>query len=378
MHRYQFFHSHREYRSASNRFEELPHAAEFFVPLFEQRAGSEREQIPQRAIEYRIQKRSGTLVVQVRSSFRFRNDFIDDAELAQIARRDLERFRGHFRFRRISPQNRRATLRGNYGIHRILEHVHAVPHGNRQRAARAAFARNRHNDGDGQPGHFAKIARDGLGLSALLGVDSRMRPWRIHKRKNRPSKFCGQMHDAQRFAIALGLSLPEIQRHALFGVSSLLLSDHRHRTAMMFREARDHRRIVSISAIAMQFVEILEQEAHVIHHVRALRMAREESSLPRAYVVVKLMLELRDFGAETFEILRRKFRPGKQAQPFHLASQFLEFMLPSVSFHKKRPASKSSKRPGVVDLLKSQISNSATHSPCPLWPSSVSSVLNSE
>ena len=47
IHRYQFFHSRREYRSASNRFEELPHAAEFFVPLFEQRAGSEREQIPQ-------------------------------------------------------------------------------------------------------------------------------------------------------------------------------------------------------------------------------------------------------------------------------------------------------------------------------------------
>jgi hypothetical protein len=100
----------------------------------------------------------------------------------------------------------------------------------------------------------------------------------------------------------------------------------------------------------MQFVEILEQEAHVIHHVRALRMASEECSLPRAHVVVKLMPELRDFGAETFEILRGKFRPGKQAQPFHLASQFLEFMLPSVSPHKKRPASKSSKRPGVVDL----------------------------
>src|SRR5882672_2526598 len=127
IHRYQFFHSRREYRSASNRFEELPHAAEFFVPLFEQRAGSEREQIPKRAIENRVQKRSGTLVVQVRSSFRFGNNFIDDAELAQIARRDLERFRGHFRFCRIAPQNRRATLRGNYGIHRILQHVHAVP-----------------------------------------------------------------------------------------------------------------------------------------------------------------------------------------------------------------------------------------------------------
>src|SRR5260370_24211378 len=63
-------------------FEELAHAAEFFVALFEQHGGSEHKKIPKRAIENRIEKRGGSLVVQVRASFWFGNNFIDDAEMA--------------------------------------------------------------------------------------------------------------------------------------------------------------------------------------------------------------------------------------------------------------------------------------------------------
>src|SRR5216684_1438782 len=71
-------HTNSEIRSGSNflsapsgartgGFEELAHAAEFFVALFEQHGGSERKKISKRAIKNRIEKRSGSLMVQVRA-----------------------------------------------------------------------------------------------------------------------------------------------------------------------------------------------------------------------------------------------------------------------------------------------------------------------
>src|SRR6266853_1407823 len=116
-------------------FEELAHAAEFFVALFEQHGGRERQKIAKRAIEDWIEERGGSLMVHVRAAFWFGNNFIDDTELAQIARRDLEGFRSHFRFGRIAPQNRGAALRGNYGIDGILKHINAISHSDGQRAA---------------------------------------------------------------------------------------------------------------------------------------------------------------------------------------------------------------------------------------------------
>jgi len=96
-------------------------------------AGSDRKQIPQRAIENRIQKRSGTLMVQVRSPSGS-GTISSYSELAQIARRDLERFAASPLSGRSRHKSTR-SLPGKLRIHGILEHVHAIPHGNRQRAA---------------------------------------------------------------------------------------------------------------------------------------------------------------------------------------------------------------------------------------------------
>jgi hypothetical protein len=88
--------SHAESASGSNGFEELPHAAEFLVTLFEQRGERESEKIPKRASENRIEQRGGSLMIQVGAALRFGNNFVDDAELTQIAGRDLEGFRCDF------------------------------------------------------------------------------------------------------------------------------------------------------------------------------------------------------------------------------------------------------------------------------------------
>ena len=214
-------------------------------------------------------------MIEMRAALGLGNDFVDDSQFLQIARGNFQRFGGDFGFGRIAPKNRSATLRRNHGVDGILQHVHAIADGNRQRAARTAFSRDGHNDGHGQARHLAKIARDGFGLAALFGIDSRIGAGRIDKRKNGPAEFCGQLHHAQRLAIAFRLRLAEIQRHALFGVSALLLADQHHRASVISREAGDHRGIVAIGAVAMQFMKIFEQDAHIIHHVGTLRMARQ-------------------------------------------------------------------------------------------------------
>jgi len=112
-----------------DRFEELPHAAEFFVALFDQRAGSKRKQIrSERSQKPNPEAPGGTLVVQVAPPSGFRNNFIDDCRAGFKSAPDLERFRAISRFPRIAPQNRRANPPGNYRIHRILQHVDAIPH----------------------------------------------------------------------------------------------------------------------------------------------------------------------------------------------------------------------------------------------------------
>ena len=112
----------------------------------------------------------------------------------QIARGDLQRFGRHFRLRRIAPQNRGATLGRNHRVNRILKHVHLIADGDGQRAARAAFAGDGHDDGHGQARHLAQISRDGFGLAALFGVNARIRSRRIDECENRPAKFRGQLH----------------------------------------------------------------------------------------------------------------------------------------------------------------------------------------
>ena len=146
-----------------------------------------------------------------------------------------------------------ATLRRNHRVESVLENVHAIAYGNRQCAARAAFAGDRDNDRNRQPCHFPQISRNRFALPALFGVDSGIRAGRVDKRENRPAKFRGELHHAQGFAIAFRLGLAKIPSHALLGVAPFLMANHRHRATMKLRQSGDHRLIVAKRAVAVQF-----------------------------------------------------------------------------------------------------------------------------
>jgi hypothetical protein len=71
-----------------------------------------------------------------------------------------------------------------------------------------------------------------------------------------------------------------LRRYAFFGVAALLVADQHHGRVVEPRGSADDGEIVAVHAIAMQLVEILEDEASVIERVRPLRMPGELGDLP--------------------------------------------------------------------------------------------------
>ena len=135
-------------------------------------------------------------MIGVRAAFRLRHDFVNDAQLFQIFRRNLHGRGGGFRFRRIAPDDRSAPLRRNHRIETVFQNVNTIADGNGQGPARAALARHRDDHRHSQPRHLSKISRDRFALSAFFRIDPRVRPGRIDQRKNRPPKLRRELHHA--------------------------------------------------------------------------------------------------------------------------------------------------------------------------------------
>jgi hypothetical protein len=134
------------------------------------------------------------------------------------------------------------------------------------------------------------------------------------------------MHNAKGFAVALRFGLAKIESDALLGVSSLPLTDHSHGPSVKIGESCDHRGVISIRAVAVQFLEALKQDADIIHHVGALRVARQQRALPGSHVSIEIMAKLRNFTAQTVEISRGDFRPGHALQIRDFAFQLFDFV----------------------------------------------------
>ena len=119
----------------------------------------------------------------------------------------------------------------------------------------------------------------------------------------------------------------------MLGVSSLLLADDHDGAAVIFGESGDHRGVVAVGAIAVEFAEVLKEQADVIHQVGALGMASEQGALPGAEVLVKFVAQLSDFGAQAFDVGGGNFRAGEALQVFDLAAEFFDFVFWRVSLH---------------------------------------------
>src|SRR5579871_1203064 len=112
------------------------------------------------------------ILVAMRAANRLRNDAIDELQIEQILRGQLEGGSSILRVGGGAPEDGGAALRRNYGIDGVLEHVNAVSGCDRDGAAGAAFA-----DDDGDERHFDAKAgldgfSDGLGLAAFLRLEA--------------------------------------------------------------------------------------------------------------------------------------------------------------------------------------------------------------
>ena len=134
--------------------------------------------------------------------------------------------------------------------------------------------------GVAQPRHLAQVAGDRLGLAALLGVEARVGARRVHEAEDRPAELRGELHHAQRLAIALGLRHAEVAVDLLLGVAALLVADDRHRPVAEEREAADERRVVREAPVAVELGPLREERLDVVERVGPVRVARDQRLLP--------------------------------------------------------------------------------------------------
>src|SRR5579859_750307 len=159
----------------------------------------------------RLAQRGGRGVgVGVRAARRLGDDLVDHPQVHLVLGGELEGVGGALALARVLPEDGGAALRRDHGIDRILEHEHAVGEADGQRAARASLADHGGDRGRAQGGHLNQVGRDGRGLAALLGAEPRMRAGDVDQRDHRRAEFLGELHQAQRLAIPLGVRHAEI------------------------------------------------------------------------------------------------------------------------------------------------------------------------
>src|SRR6267143_1588061 len=102
----------------------------------------------------------------------------------------------------------------------------AVSFADAQRAARSAFTDDHSNAWHAQIHHLAQIHGDRFGDVTLFRADAWERAGRVDQRDHRHVELFREAHQAERFAISLGMGAAEISFHVFLRVAALLVRDH--------------------------------------------------------------------------------------------------------------------------------------------------------
>ena len=219
------------------------------------------------ALQRVAERCGGSFGIGVRAARRLGDDLVDHAEREEVLRGDLERFRCPLALARVLPENRGAALGRDDGIDGVLEHQHAIGEPDRERAARAAFADDRRDDGCLQRRHLDQAACDRFRLTAFLGPQSRIGAGRVDERDDRCGELRGQAHEPHRFPVAFGMRHPEVAIQILLGVPPLLMADDHDARAVEPCPATDDRRVVPIQPVAMELDEVGEDGVDIVERV---------------------------------------------------------------------------------------------------------------
>lgn len=156
---------------------------------------------------------------------RARDGAVNDAELVEARRGERKSLCGVGGAIGGLPENGRAALGAYHGIGCIVEHEHAVGHGECESASRAPFPHDNAYDGRLELGHDDEVRGDGFALSALFGADSAVRPCSVDEAEDGPPEALGLLHEALSLTVPLGVGGAEVARDALLGRSPALGAD---------------------------------------------------------------------------------------------------------------------------------------------------------
>src|SRR5204862_390401 len=137
------------------------------------------KRLRQLGAQHRAEIRRCPFPIAVRAADGLGDDAVDHTQAQQLRRRRAHRLRRLRRFAGVAPENRGAALGGDHRVDGVLQHQHAVAHADGERAAAAALSRHDGDDRRWQRRHATQVARDGFGLTALLGTEPRIGAGRI-------------------------------------------------------------------------------------------------------------------------------------------------------------------------------------------------------
>ena len=216
----------------------------------------------------------------MRAAERLGHDGIHQVQAAQILGGQSQRLGRRRRLGRVAPEDGGAALRADHGIDGVFQHHHAVCGGQRDGPARTALPDDGRDKGHRRVEPGLDRARDGFRLAARLGLDAGKGAGGVDEGDDRQAEPTGELHDAARLAVALWPRHAEIMLHAAFGIVALFGAEHRNRATPKPPEARHHRRVIRIGAVAGQRRPIGDQGADIVQRLRPFRMAGNQRLLP--------------------------------------------------------------------------------------------------
>ena len=198
----------------------------------------------------------------------------------------------------ILPQDGGAAFRADDRVIGVLEDENAVGYADAERSAGAALADDRCDDRHLERHHFAQVDGDGLGDMALLSADAGKGAGRVDDCDDGQLKLAGQLHQAQRLAVALGVGAAEVAHHIFLGVAPFLGAHDHDAFVAQFGESTDHRLVVGVEPVAVQFGEIVKGKPEVVERVGAAGVAGELHPLPRGEIRVNAPAGFLDLGPD--------------------------------------------------------------------------------
>src|SRR5581483_5926003 len=161
--------------------------------------------------------------------------------------------------------------------------------GNGQRAAAAAHSYHCGDDGYFQSGHFAEIIGNRFRLTSLLRMNSRVGPVCIDESEDRAVKLLGNLHDANRLAVSLGMRSSKVPVDALLHVPAFLSPYHHDFVAVEAGHPADDGGIITKTTVAVDFAEVGKDSLNIVERLRTLRVPGQFGFVPRGRGGVHLL-----------------------------------------------------------------------------------------